>query len=156
MHDDLKELVASLTDHKVEFIVVGSTVLAFYGRPRYTEDIDLWVRPTPSNVTRLIDSLIDFGLPVQREAFADFFSKPDQMIVLGSSPQAVDILNRVTGLDWESSWGNSVNADWEGVTVRFLSLPDFVRAKRAAGRPKDLLDLELLRECRGELPDVPD
>jgi predicted nucleotidyltransferase len=63
MHDDLKELIASLIASKVEFIIVGSTVLAFYGRPRYTEDIDLWVRPTQANVSRLVSALAPLAYP---------------------------------------------------------------------------------------------
>lgn len=91
--------------------------MAFYGRPRNTEDVDLWVKPTEENVGRLVEALAGFGLPVMAESFRDFFTKDNQMIVLGAKPQALDLLNRVTGLMWEESWAGSADGEWEGPEV---------------------------------------
>lgn len=146
MNRDFEDLFRSLRDHGVEFLVVGSTLLAFYARPRYTEDVDLWIRGTLENVERLASALEEFGLPVDREALQALAEKPDQMVVLGAAPQAVDILNEVIGLEFEAAWNNRRMGGLFGVEVAFLSRDDFVRSKRAAGRGRDLADLALLEE----------
>ncbi len=146
MNRDFEDLFRSLTIHEVEFLVVGSTLLAFYARPRYTEDVALWIRKSRDNVDRLASALEEFGLIVNREAVRALADKPDQMVVLGAAPQAVDILNEVTGLEFEAAWKNRREGPLFGVKVQFLSREDFIQSKRAAGRSKDLADLALLEE----------
>jgi len=51
MHDELKELIAALLSHGVEFLVVGAHALAFYGRPRFTEELYLFLRRSGANVS---------------------------------------------------------------------------------------------------------
>ena len=58
---DFKEFVASFNAHAVEYLVVGSYALAAHGRPRYTGDIDLWLRATDENAARVLAALGDFG-----------------------------------------------------------------------------------------------
>lgn len=149
MTQDLQELIASLVEHNVEFLVVGSAVLAFYGRPRYTEDIDFWLRKSRENVDRLADALTAFGTPVNRNALYVLADQHDKMIVLGSAPQAVDILNHIAGLDFEEAWTSRMMGTLFGSEVAFLSKEDFIKSKRAAGRKKDLLDLAILEEMEG-------
>ena len=62
LNKDFKEFIESLRLNAVDFMVVGAHALAAHGRPRYTGDIDIWVRPTPENVARLISALDAFGL----------------------------------------------------------------------------------------------
>jgi len=58
---DLREFIESLNSHEVEYIVVGAHALAFHGRPRYTGDIDLLLRPTPENAARIEQVLVKFS-----------------------------------------------------------------------------------------------
>lgn len=131
-------------------MVVGSTCLAVYARPRYTEDIDLWVRSTSDNVQKLAAALNEFGISVMPDHLKPFVNHPRQMITLGSAPSAIDMLNFVDGLNFDEAWRNRVDHELDGLEVDFLSLEDFVRSKKSAGRPKDLADLALLEEVLGE------
>ncbi len=150
MNPHLSELIALLRSHDVEFLVVGSACLALYARPRYTEDIDLWVRNTAENVDRLASVLKEFGLPADREALSPFVREPRQLITLGAAPSAVDMLNFLDGLTFDEAWLSRVTGTLEGIGLQFLSFEHFVRSKRASGRPKDLADLALLAEVRGQ------
>ncbi len=149
MSRDFAELLASLNDHNVEYLIVGSTVLAFLGRPRYTEDLDIWVRATEKNIDLLGTALESFGAPLNRERLAEMHLAKDKMIVLGAAPTAVDILNQIKGLDFDDAWANRSHAELFGVKVPILGRDDFVRSKRAAGRAKDLADLAILAEAEG-------
>lgn len=150
MTEDLKELIGSLRSHDVQFLVVGSVALALYARPRYTEDLDLWVRRTEENVARLARALENFGLPVRRDSLNDFMQKDRQMITLGAAPQAVDLLNFLDGVTFEAAWENRSTADLWGETAPFIGKADLVQSKRATGRSKDLADLALLEEAHGK------
>ena len=61
---DFDEFIGSLTAHGIEFIVVGAYALAFHGAPRFTGDLDIFVRPTLDNATRLLTALEACGFPV--------------------------------------------------------------------------------------------
>ena len=58
---DLREFIGSLNSRGVEYVIVGAHSLAFHARPRYTGDIDILVRPTAENVTRIKAVLNEFG-----------------------------------------------------------------------------------------------
>ena len=149
MHPDLLELLESLRSHDVEFLVVGSTALAVHARPRYTEDLDLWLRRTEENTSRLVAALQEFGFSVREQDFQAFWKEDRQMVTLGAKPQAVDLLNFMAEDTFEDAWKRRVETDLSGVKVAIIGLDDFVRAKRVAGRTKDLLDIALIEEIYG-------
>ena len=62
---DFEEFIASLTAHGVEFLIVGAYALALHGAPRFTGDLDVFVRPTAENAARLLASVRSFGFPVE-------------------------------------------------------------------------------------------
>ena len=61
---DFDEFIASLNAHGVEFLVVGAFALAFHGAPRFTGDLDILVRPTIENASRVLAAVRAFGFPV--------------------------------------------------------------------------------------------
>jgi hypothetical protein len=75
----------------------------------------------------------------------------DQMIILGRAPNRIDVLTRPKGLDFAACRQAAVDSDYAGEPIKLLSLEDLIRAKRAAGRPQDLVDaqkLEMILERR--------
>jgi hypothetical protein len=60
-----------LSAHGVEFLIVGACALAFHGAPRFTGDLDVWIRPTESNAVRLLATLRDFGFPAPELSAAE-------------------------------------------------------------------------------------
>jgi len=53
-HRDFKEFIELLNNHKVEYLLVGGYALGIHGYPRYTGDMDIWVKPTPENAARVL------------------------------------------------------------------------------------------------------
>ncbi|QYK54278.1 MAG: nucleotidyl transferase AbiEii/AbiGii toxin family protein [Fimbriimonadaceae bacterium] len=148
---EFRELIELLIAHEAEFLLVGSHALAFHGRPRYTEDIDLWISRTQENSERVSAALAEFGVGVSNDAAKDF-TKDRKILQLGVAPRRIDILTFLDGCDWSTAHGRAMKGELSGLAVKVLSLEDYVLTKRASGRPKDLLDLELLREQLGSLP----
>lgn len=151
LHPDLKEFLCCLVDHRVRAIVLGGHVLATLGRPRFTDDLDVLVEPTKANAARLAKALHAFGYPALAAQTEAHFSEPERMATLGHPPVAIDILSSTPGLEFREAWRGRQELAIDGRRVAFLGLAEFVKTKRACGRPKDLLDLELLREA-GLLP----
>ena len=151
LHPDLKEFLCCLVDHRVRAIVLGGHVLATLGRPRFTDDLDVLVEPTRANAARLARALHAFGYPELAAQTEAHFSEPDRMATLGHPPVAIDILSSTPGVAFREAWAGRQELTIGGRRVAFLGLAEFVKTKRACGRPKDLLDLELLREA-GLLP----
>lgn len=141
---DLREFVELLNSQKVEFLVVGGHAVAFHGHPRYTGDIDLFVRPTPENAERIIEALQEFGF-AELEIDVDDLTRPNSIVQLGRPPSRIDLLTSISGVDFESAWGSRVPAELDSLPVSFIGLPDLLKNKQAAGRDQDLVDLKKLR-----------
>jgi len=144
---DFKELLELLNAHAVEYLVVGGYALAFHGAPRFTGDIDLFVKPDPENAQRLLAALADFGFGSLKLSVEDF-SQPDKVVQLGVPPVRVDFVTSITGVSWEQASSGRVAGTYGDVPVRYIGRDEFVANKRACGRKKDLADVEALGEDR--------
>ena len=142
---DFKELLVLLNSHRVEYLVVGAYALAYHGAPRFTGDLDVFVQPDPSNANRVMAALTEFGFGAVG-LFAADFEKPNQVVQLGVPPVRVDLITGISGVSWEAAAAGAVSADLDDVPVRFIGRDHLVMNKRAAGRKKDLADLEALGE----------
>ena len=140
---DLRALLALLTEHRVEYLVVGGHAVAFHGYPRFTEDLDLYVRAEPDNASRVIAALEAFGFASLGLTIADFVAD-DRVVQLGRAPNRVDFLTRLRGVDFEGAWARRVGGELGDVAVWILSRSDLLKNKRATGRPQDLADAAAL------------
>ena len=61
LFEEWSELLSLLTRHRVRFVLGGGHAIAFHARPRHTEDLDVFVEPSPTNARRLHAALVDFG-----------------------------------------------------------------------------------------------
>ncbi|MFN8177631.1 MAG: nucleotidyl transferase AbiEii/AbiGii toxin family protein [bacterium] len=142
---DFEELLGSFNAHSVEYVIVGGYALAFHGAPRFTGDLDLFVRPGPDNAARILAALADFGFASLGLTSTDF-ERPDRVVQLGVPPVRVDLITSIAGVTWGEAAAGRVEGDYGGVRVPFLGRAQFVANKRAAGRRRDLADLEALGE----------
>ena len=75
---------------------------------------------------------------------ADDFAEEGYFYQMGRPPVRVDILMGISGIEFEAAWDNRVEVDFDGLSVSFISKEDLIKAKRAAGRPQDLIDADAL------------
>ena len=147
LNRDFKEFAELLNAHGVEYLLVGGYALAAHGHPRYTGDIDFWVRPDAQNIERLLLSLQAFGFASLGLTAADF--GPDTVVQLGQPPRRIDLLTAIDGVEFEACWARREKVDVAGLPLYVIALDDFKTNKRATGRMKDLADLESLDEGEG-------
>lgn len=143
MSPSLKEFLRLLAHHGVEYLLVGGYAVAAHGHPRYTKDIDLWIRQTQENADRVIRVLSDFGFDALGLGVADLMEQ-DVVIQLGRAPNRIDLLTNPSGVDFETCYAKRVQICLEGVGVDLIDLESLRANKRAAGRHQDLADLENL------------
>jgi predicted nucleotidyltransferase len=143
LNKDFREFVELLNAQGVEYLVVGGYALAAHGHPRYTGDIDLWIGISDENVDRLLKVLAAFGfggLGLRKEDFQE----PDAVVQLGYPPARIDLLTGIDGVEFEACYRRRLPVAIGGVQLPIIHLEDFKANKKAAGRLKDLADLEAL------------
>jgi hypothetical protein len=143
LNKDWREFLELLNSRGVDYVIVGAQSLAFHGRPRYTGDLDVLIRPTPDNARRLLGLLTQFGFEQSGFKETDFV-EPDQMIQLGRAPSRIDLLTSLSGVTIDEAFGTRISAVIDGVPVFTLGRDALIQNKRAVGRPQDLADLATL------------
>ena len=142
---DFKELLALFNAKKVEYIIVGGYALAYHGAPRFTGDIDIFIKPDLLNAERIIDALDEFGFGATGLTTQDF-NIPDKVVQLGVPPVRIDIVTSITGVSWEDANSGCVDGYYGEIPVKYIGKSEFILNKRATGRKKDIADLEALGE----------
>ena len=143
---DLKEFIELLNSRGVEYVIVGAHSLAFHGRPRYTGDLDILVRPSPENAEKISAVLSEFGFAESGFKPSDFV-EPNQMIQLGRVPNRIDLMTGISGVATSEAFATKISAELSGLPVFILSKDLLIQNKRAVARPQDLADLDALQDC---------
>lgn len=143
LSNDLREFLELLNSRRVDYVIVGAHSFAFHGRPRYTGDLDILVRPTPENAMKIVDLLNQFGFADSGFKESDFI-KPEQMIQLGRAPNRIELLTSISGVTTDAAFATRTSAELDGISVYVLGKQALIRNKRAVGRAQDLADLETL------------
>jgi hypothetical protein len=142
---DFDEFCALLSAHDVEFVIVGAHALAFHGAPRFTGDLDILVRPTEENGRKLLSAITAFGFPTHLLTPKDI-EIGKKVVEMGVAPVQIHVMSRIDGVTWADVWESRELGPLGSRSVPFIGREAFLRNKRAAGRPKDLADIEALRE----------
>jgi len=148
VNDDWFEMLVALLDADARFMVVGAHALAVHGVPRATQDLDVWIEPTPENAVRVWQALIAFGAPLAHlnVTTADL-CQPGIVVQMGLPPNRIDLLTALSGLgDFASASQGQVQHVVRSRTIPFLGREALIVNKRAAGRLKDLADVEAMGE----------
>jgi hypothetical protein len=148
-NQDFKDLFVALSSHNAEFIVVGAHAVMVHTEPRYTKDLDVWIRPTLENAQRVYEALHDFGAPLANLTPHDL-ATPGTVFQIGVAPNRIDVLTAIDGVQFDEAWSRRSVGNYGGVAISLLSLDDLIANKRAAGRPQDLLDLAKLEAAARE------
>lgn len=141
---DFRDFLFALKITNTEYIVVGGYAVIMHGYFRTTQDLDVWISKTPDNYQRLIKAFAIFGMPIFDMTKENFLSTTFDVFSIGRSPIRIDLITSLKGVDFDSAFKNSMVKEIEDLEVRYLHLRDLIAAKKAAGRFRDLDDLEKL------------
>lgn len=152
---DFQRLIDALCEREVEFVIIGAVALVLHGSPRVTQDLDICYSRKPANLERLAASLAPFrptlrGAPPDLPFRLDFRALHAGLnFTLTAEPGDIDLLGEVPGVgEYEQVSGDAISMEVYGHQVLVMSLDALEKAKRAAGRLKDLADLEEIQKLR--------
>lgn len=143
LNKDYKDILSELLAQEADFILVGAYAMAVHGFVRATMDIDLWVRPSQQNASRVFKALDSFGAPVDQISVDDF-SVPGLVFQIGVAPRRIDILTSISGVSFEEAELEANPVDIDGCSIKVLSINHLIKNKQTTGRIKDLADVEML------------
>src|SRR5450432_1799134 len=146
MHQDFKELLSAFNAGQVRYLIVGGYAVSFHAQPRATKNLDILIGADAENSKAVYAALAKFGAPVEGLSAKDF-AEPDNYFRMGTPPVMVDIMPKISGVEFEEAWGRRVDVRIDdNLSVPFISREDLVVAKLSAGRAQDLIDVDALRE----------
>ena len=152
--DDFRDLLVALADAGADFLLVGGYALAAHGYLRATDDLDVFVRPTPANAERVFRGLAAFGAPVEAHRIEPgVFAEAGYGYRMGVKPLCIEVLTSLSGVDFDDAWRDHETLEVDGRTVPVIGRAALLRNKRAAGRPKDLGDVDWLERHDPPLDD---
>ncbi|MDZ4697428.1 MAG: hypothetical protein SGI86_19995 [Deltaproteobacteria bacterium] len=135
LSQDFADLLAELCIAKAEFLLVGGWAVILHGHVRATDDMDIFVRPTKENSHRVYAALESFGAPlVAHQVTPQHFANGGDAYRFGIAPFKIEVLTQISG----------VSFDLGGRTIPYIGRNALIRNKKAAGRYKDLADVEEL------------
>ncbi len=140
---DFKEFFQCLNQNEVEYLLVGGYAVGYHGYPRATIDIDVWIASTPENARKTVSALAAFGFGGAKLG-PSVFLKTDNVVRMGLPPMRIEILTSISGVEFEEAYKARIEDELDGVPVKLIGLRDLKLNKTAAGRTKDLADLEEL------------
>jgi hypothetical protein len=109
-----------------DYVIVAAHSLAFHGRPRYTGDLDILIRPTPENAVKLVDLLNTFGSAHSGLREVDF-TTPTQIIQLGRPPNRIDLLTSISDVISNEAFDTRIPAELDGIPVFILAKEALIR-----------------------------
>jgi hypothetical protein len=140
---DFKEFLKLLNSNGVEYLLVGGHAVGIHGYVRATNDLDVWINATPTNAVRVTKAVREFGFTTP-DVNPELFAKPDQVARMGVPPMRLEILTSISGASFDTCYSERQTVQIEEVSVPTISLLRLRQNKAAAGRPKDLADLDNL------------
>lgn len=144
-NDDFRDFIQAMNNHNVEYILVGGYAVILHGYRRVTGDMDIWVKRTKDNYAKLAHAFAEFRLPLfdmTEQKFLD--AETTDVFSYGRPPVSIDIITELKGVQFDDAFSQAKTFNEDGLMIRFLHLDNLIQAKKAAGRHKDLDDIEKL------------
>ncbi len=140
---DFKDFLRLLQSENVNYLIVGGYAVAYYGYPRATGDLDIWVAVDSGTSSAIVRVLRQFGFSPESVPL-DFQLQQRQVIRMGVPPLRIEVLTGASGVNFDECYSRRTVGVVDELKLNFISLDDLKINKRAAGRTKDQNDLEHL------------
>jgi predicted transcriptional regulator len=153
------DILATLAEHRVEFVLIDGLAAIMHGSPTITADVDICASRSPRNLDRLAAALTDMEARIRTSTDPEGleFARDGQflarmkMVNLVTKWGHFDISFEPAGFTYETLAPRSIEMPVGGASVRVAALEDVIHSKELANRPKDRLTLPILRALADEI-----
>lgn len=141
------EMLTSLLEHHVEYLIVGGYAVILHGYVRTTGDMDIWVKPSPENIERLLDAFSHMQFDPQGiEQIRNMdFTKP-VVFHIGGEPDRIDFLSHIAGVDFAKAHSRHESILYQHYHIPYIHLDDLIINKLRSNRLQDQADVEALQK----------
>lgn len=140
-----EDLLADLSRHGVEYILVGGLAVALCGFVRATLDVDILIRADPENIVRLLGRLELFGEGHARELEPDDFAVEEGSVrIVEDFP--VDVFTLISGYTYQDLLPLTDSHRIDDTEVVYLNAEGLIKLKARSLRPQDQIDVQALRD----------
>jgi len=149
MYQDYKDLLSAFHARGVKYLVVGGLAVIYHAQPRFTRDMDLFIKADLENAKATYAALAEFGALLQGIRPEDFTDR-DSFFRFGREPKGFDILPAIPGVDFDAAWERRVETVIDaatGLKANFISGDDLIASKLASGRLQDIADADAIRKA---------
>jgi predicted nucleotidyltransferase len=140
---DFSEFLKLLNSKQIEYLLIGGWAVGYYGYPRATGDMDIWVSSKTENANKLIEAFKEFGFDVP-DLSIELFTKENQITRIGVPPLRIEVLTTISGVTFDDCFPRRRVVLIEDIKINLISLEDLKKNKAASKRYRDLDDLEKL------------
>ncbi len=140
---DFKDFLKLLNEKKVEYLLIGGYAVGYHGYPRPTGDLDIWVRFSNENAARVAEALEDFGY-AKKDQNLPVLLQFGKILRMGVPPFRLEVSTDIDGVEFDECYTNRVLLQIDEIPVTLIGYQDLLVNKKAAGRLKDLADVEEL------------
>lgn len=144
LETDFIDFIKLCNKYEVEYLVIGGYAVSIHGYPRSTKDLDICIKISEENATKMVRVIKDFGFASLKLTKEDFL-KRDFITQLGHEPVRIDILNDLDGVPFEEAWKNKRVMEFEGSEINFIGYAELLKVKEKAGRLQDIADINKLK-----------
>ncbi len=148
-NSDFHDFLEAFHKREVRYVLVGGFSVILHGYNRTTGDMDVLVERSAENYNRIVNAFRDFGMPTFDMTAHNFLNNSAfDVFTFGRQPVAIDILTAIKGLSFEEVFAEASDEIVDGLRIRLIHYNHLIRAKEAAGRARDLNDIEQLKKGR--------
>ncbi len=140
---DFEDMLFLLNNHDVKYLVIGGLAFIFHAKPRYTKDMDLWIKPDRRNIIKANRALEEFSSPVLIMP-----DDSDQIIQIGVAPDRIDILLNIPGVQFDTAWRKKIVDNYGEVETNWIDIDSLIRAKQKIDNPRHQEDVRVLLEVK--------
>lgn len=145
LNEDFQEFLLALNKAGVKYVLVGCYSVIYYGDPRTTGDLDLFVEVSKENYIKIVQAFSIFQMPIFDMTEDAFLHNPEiNVFSFGRSPVSIKILKEISGLSFSEVYKNASEIEYEGIPLKIIHLNDLIKNKKSSGRPKDINDVDNL------------
>ncbi len=141
---DFKDFLKLLNSEKIDYLLIGGYAVGYYGYPRATADMDIWIAISKKNAKKLSEAIRNFGVNIP-DLNEGIFLEPGKIIRMGYPPIRIEVLTEISGVNFKRCYARRKETIIDGIKIKIISFKDLLKNKKASGRYKDLNDLENLK-----------
>lgn len=149
LDSNFADFLRSLNHHGVEYLIVGGYAVGYHGFVRATGDLDVFVDISETNADKLIGAFRDFGVDAP-ELTRAVFMEGGKIVRIGIPPLRLEVMNEISGVTFAECYASRIEEIIDGVRMNFIDRVNLLANKRAAGRPKDLADVDALTKSKDD------